>query len=135
MQYANRNILIESVGNVIAQTNIAVTDATTSTSSMLLAHPDTVTFTLSQASNVIIEFIASGYSSGGGALVSTVNTDGADDTLSSAGVYLPDTWSGYNIAQKKVSLSAGTHTIAITHFVTGGTGNWSNRQLIVTAVP
>lgn len=121
-----------SSGGVLGYLYVDAQESTSSATPVDLATLDTVTFTLANATDVIIQYNCEVFSSTttaavnqanvDGSIVSAVNLQFAD--LSSSNAALP-----YFIVVP--ALAAGTHTIKIQHWTTGGSVQWSARTLLV----
>jgi hypothetical protein len=107
-------------------------ETTTSTTPVDLATPDTITFTLSATTNVVINYMAQVALTNNtpNGLINELSIDGTPtaasifecDSFNSAGKYMCG-------LPYKVSLGSGSHTIKVQHYVGPGgtTGSWVNR--------
>jgi hypothetical protein len=103
-----------------------------------LATADTVTFSLSATTNIVLQYMAQvSDSAGNGELQNQVMVDGS----LIAGTLQKCDQQGSNFiwtcpASYAASLGSGSHTIKVQHCVlTSGTGTWSNRLLTVMSTP
>lgn len=119
-------------GTVLGYLYVDTQESTASATPVDLATLDTVTFTLDKTTDVIIQYNCEVFSSGTTAAVNQANVDGSIVSasnlqfanLSSSNVALP-----YFIVVP--ALAAGTHTIKMQHWTTGGSVQWSARTLLV----
>ncbi len=125
---------------VLAALFVPTQEATTSTSYTDLATLDSVTFTLTATTNVVIEYRS--YESlnfaATGATENIVNIDGSDVSGTDTAESPPASPNYVGSCQYVTSLAAGAHTVKIRHRVdpgVGGSGVWLRRMLVVTAAP
>lgn len=120
--------------SILGQSFVDTVETTTSTSYVDLATADSVTFTLSATTNVIIQYSAANYSFAGCQFYNQANIDGTlvggNDQANSLVIAAPN-----NIITMSygwlASLAAGTHTVKIQHKVSANTGQWQGRLLTV----
>lgn len=120
-------------GYLFGSTLVLTTEATTSTTPVDLATPQSVTFTLTRSTTVVIECYATAYNSAAATNfnVLSVEVDGTDFTVGSnlSATALQSTGVVGNLEQ---TLAAGSHTIKYQFFVTAGTGSFLGRLMKVT---
>jgi hypothetical protein len=123
---------------VLASLFVATDESTTSTSFVNLTTPDSVTFTLTAASKVLIMYSANAYFTGSGTsqtnnvMIDGVQVDPGNTALSQQGINVPQTF-GTNFVS--ASLAIGSHTVTIQHEVSNFTGHWRNRLTTVLITP
>jgi hypothetical protein len=125
-------------GQSLGVTTIGTDESTTSTTPVSLTTPDSVSFTLSGAQNIFVEYIANAYiTTAGWSCAAQVFLDGTAQAVS-FGVVPPVINQNYfHILSLKISgVSAASHTIEVKHFTNSGqTAHWQNRMTKVTVVP
>ena len=124
-------------GKLLASKYVATDESTISTTKVDLTTTDDVTFSLDAAQTVLVFYIANGYCDTAGKNVSsTCLFDGTEDTAFQNDVTVPGVNAGTTVACfGKKSLSSGSRTVKIQHYVPqGGTGHWRQRLLIVLLV-
>jgi hypothetical protein len=132
--------------DVLAQTGVIATpsfvtadQSTTSTTYVDLATADTVTFTLAAATNVIVQYEATCYTSGASTVL--FNAIFIDETQVVVNDFDTTTINASNSTSQTKgrwfapSLAAGVHTVNVKHRVNNSTGHWVNRLLWIIATP
>jgi hypothetical protein len=130
----SRNTL--AVGSALGTTFVATDQTTTSSSFVALSTADLATVTCAATCNVVVQYMANCYHTGGATVdnmfnavfIDTVQVDDGNQVSTDGGVSLPVTC---NAGWRAASLSAASHTIEIRHKVTNQTGHWRDRTLMV----
>jgi len=123
-------------GQILGVTYVPTSENATSTTPVDLATPDSVTFTLYESHQILVEYCSEVYHSATGALNLTVFLDGTQQ----GPTVVVSSWGGgagmihalkYPLSG---SIAAGSHTVNIKHHVSAGTGTWLYRSTKVSVL-
>jgi RHS repeat-associated protein len=132
-----RTLFVRPGGELLGASIVSADETTTSTSFTNLTTPDSVTFTLATAGPVTAFYDADEYQLCGNTTFTDVfNVDGSDVTSTASAINEGGT---FNIEAthlyRSPVLSAGSHTIAVRHEMSGCTAHWVGRELLVAMAP
>jgi adhesin/invasin len=138
--WSQRTVSVSYAAPLFLATNYVTTAETAASTSFAdLATADSATFTLAATTNVIVQYMADvvEMSSPTGICESIVNVDGTNDPTSIAYITELQSWDGAGIAQYKVQLGAGSHTIKIQHANSAASMGcrWNARTLMIKQSP
>ncbi len=124
--------------HALATLFVSTNESTSSVTYVDLATPDSITFTLDEARNVLVEYLAYAFNSVAGNICYNEQfLDGVGQGLTEAGIAMPFASNAQPLPNATIysALAAGSHTISVQHRVSAGTGNWLRRLLKISLIP
>lgn len=120
-------------GKIIDDAPVTTQESTSSTSFVDLTTAQSITFTLDEAGEVLVEATATYVNTSGAGNIGLIaaNVDGSNTVLSQCSP-IGTTTIHPMAGSYSFSLSSGSHTIKLRFRVTGGTGQFSDRNLVIS---